>query len=160
MGLPKRFTDFLIALLIAIAAFGVYKMETSELDDGYTVSDKLLLRDLNSKVRDNLCLLSSIINSECSICSLEEKYLVGSVVLNRVDAKAMSIYDVLNEENQFGGFRTPMFYPTAETDKVASDLMKGIGRNRKYLYFFTGQPCWSLSLVCVNHVNWHHTFSY
>lgn len=124
---------------------------------GLTNPFKLYILD---EKNEDVCLLSSLITSECGTCTAEEKYLVGSVVLNRMDAERICIYDVLTKKNQFAGINTENFYPTEESNRIAIDLLKGKGRDRRFLYFFTGQPCWSLSLVCVNDSLWHHTFSY
>ncbi len=89
-------------------------------------------------VESDVELLSKIITSECSICSFEEQYLVGSVVLNRVDHERFpnTVQGVIDQPHQFAGRRTRWFVTTPQTLKVAQDLLEGIGRDKIVYYFF------------------------
>lgn len=109
---------------------------------------------------DDICHISSIIHAECSTCTEEEKYLVGSVVLNRAQFRKKTIEEVLAEENQFYGFKGDNYYPTPENNSIAADLLDGKNRDNRFLYFFSGDPCWSVKLVNVKRKSWHHTFSF
>lgn len=89
-------------------------------------------------VESDVELLSKIITSECSICSLEEQYLVGSVVLNRVDHERFpnTVQGVVDQPHQFAGRRTRWFITTPETLRVAQDLLEGRGRDKIVYYFY------------------------
>lgn len=93
---------------------------------------------LISDVSDDAALLSKIITAECSICPVEEQYLVGSVVLNRVDHEKFphNIHDVLEQEGQFHGYNSQWFVSTATSLRVAKDLLKGKNRDTTILYFY------------------------
>jgi len=81
--------------------------------------------------------LTYIINAECGICTKEEKYLVGSVVLNRVEAKSFpnTIEQVITQHRQFDGYESVHFRWGKQSENVAKDLLKGKGRTYKILYF-------------------------
>ncbi len=83
-------------------------------------------------------LLAAIINAECSICSTEEMYAVGSVVLNRVESCEFpnTVKGVIKEKGQFNGYKSNSYVVTERSLEVAKDLIHGIGRNYKYLYFY------------------------
>lgn len=97
---------------------------------------KIIAFILSLKSADKLT-LASLITSECSICSEEEMYLVGSTVLNRRDNIKFppTIGGVIVSPRQFSGFNSKWFYPTRETLRVADNLLKGVGRNCEVLYF-------------------------
>jgi hypothetical protein len=80
--------------------------------------------------------LSSIINAECGICPEDEKYLVGSVVLNRRDSPvyANNIQGVVAQRRQFDGFESEHYYPS-DLD-IAYNLILGVNRNREVMYFY------------------------
>lgn len=82
--------------------------------------------------------LASIITAECSVCDEEEQYLVGSVVLNRVDhwRYPNTVEEVISQENQFHAYCSQWYYPTKETLMVARKLIKGENRNYQVLYFY------------------------
>jgi hypothetical protein len=146
----------LIAIILIIFSIASYNIIIG-------VSSKVysnLMKELDWAEKEEICYISSIINSECTNCSKEEKALIGSVVLNRCRTREMFLAEVLYEENQFNGVRSPQFHPTVENDSIAARLLRGEGRNQKFQYFYTGEPCWSISLVNVKRQSWHHTFSY
>lgn len=155
----KLYISLRVALGIALLLLLLLVMDIYQKRIQKEFTNSLISFVINENNED-VCLLSSLITAECSNCSVEEKYLIGSVVLNRMDAKRIPIHDIITEKNQFAGFNSANFYPTEENNRIAKDLLKGVGRDRRFLYFFTGQPYWSLSLVCVNDSLWHHTFSY
>lgn len=59
----------------------------------------------------DLILLASVINSEASGESYQEKLRVGNVVLNRVRSKRYpsNIYDVIHQRKQFSGICSGLF---------------------------------------------------
>ena len=84
--------------------------------------------------QDNLELLASVINSEASGESYEEKLRVGNVVLNRVSSKYYpnSIKEVIYQPKQFSGINSYLFrYDTdgdrgdKESIKAAKELLEG-----------------------------------
>ena len=83
-------------------------------------------------------LLASIIMAECSLCSEEEMYLVGSTILNRVDNPDFpnTIKQVVYEPEQYQAKSSPWFEATPKTQKVALNLLIGRGRNKDILYFY------------------------
>lgn len=92
---------------------------------------------LTSVGDSSLWSLSKIINAECSICPTYEKYLVGSVILNRVDSPHFpnTIEGVIKQDNQFYGYNTLAYDRTAKSDKIAKDLVRGINRSYNIYYF-------------------------
>ena len=103
--------------------------------------------------------LSSIINAECGNCSLAEKRMIGSVVINRARYGGQSILGVISEESQFHGYRQEGYICTEENSQIAERLLSG-KRERSVLYFFTGVPEWSDSLTIVKKKGFIHTFAY
>lgn len=85
-------------------------------------------------------LLSRLITSECSVCTTAEKYLVGSVVLNRVDSDRFpnTVGGVVKQSRQFDGYTSKWFIRTAQSDKIARDLLKGKNRLNG-IYFFVNE---------------------
>ena len=83
-------------------------------------------------------LLSKIITAECSVCSVREQYLVGSVVLNRVDHHRFpnTISAVIEQPRQFDGRTSHWFITTPKTLRVAKDLLEGRGRDKDVYYFY------------------------
>ncbi len=99
----------------------------------------LLILVLTLSIPTDSELLASLITSECSICSESEQYLVGSVVLNRVDSKDFpaTLKKVIFQDNQFHGSSSKWFTPTEQTTKVADNLLRGEGRYYEILYFYS-----------------------
>lgn len=102
---------------------------------GMFTVDNIIRKDYHSE-RDAL---AAIIESECSNCSILEKYLVGSVVLNRCNHKDYpnEIHKVINQPSQFHGRKTKRYRPTRTTKKVADDLLGGLYITPEILYFCT-----------------------
>lgn len=90
-------------------------------------------------VHTNVDTLASIITAECSICSEEEKYLVGSTVLNRMDHPDYPTYmlDVITEPGQYLGYDSKWFMCTPSTCEVAENLLNGRNRDLDVLYFYS-----------------------
>lgn len=82
-------------------------------------------------------LLASMITAECSVCCEEEQYLVGSVILNRVDHYDFpnTLEEVINQRGQFDALDSEWFYPTIETEEIANNLLAGYRRDYNVLYF-------------------------
>jgi len=59
----------------------------------------------------DLILLASVINSEASGESYQEKLRVGNVVLNRLDSRSYpdNLYDVIHQRKQFSGICSILF---------------------------------------------------
>ncbi len=89
-------------------------------------------------VTEDVINLASIINAECGICDSLEQYLVGSVVLNRMasDKFPDDMIGVLQEPNQFHGYKTPLFRPSFNTMQVALNLLNGSDRDTAIIYFY------------------------
>ena len=84
--------------------------------------------------QSNLELLASVINSEASGESYEEKLRVGNVVLNRVNSKYYpnNLKEVIYQPKQFSGINSYLFrYDTdgdrgdKESIRAAKELLKG-----------------------------------
>lgn len=82
---------------------------------------------------NNELLLAALINSEADTTDLEDMYLVGSTVLNRVDHHSFpcDIYGVIFDKTQFYGARTKRFIPTQTTIRAVVNLK----RDTQVLYF-------------------------
>ena len=80
--------------------------------------------------------LSKIITGECGICDDKEKYLVGSVVLNRVlaDSFPHTIREVIREDNQFYAYQGAN-YKDNNTEIATNLILYNKHRNKKVLYF-------------------------
>lgn len=87
-------------------------------------------------LKEDIIELSKIITGECGICDDKEKYLVGSVVLNRVVADSFphTIRDVIREDNQFYAYQGAN-YKDNNTEIAANLILYGKHRNKKVLYF-------------------------
>lgn len=81
-------------------------------------------------------MLDYLIHSECSICDEEEKRLIASVVLNRMDATGDAMYTVISRKGQFLGFGSDQFTHSPTTYSIASEVMQGKGREYNMFFFF------------------------
>jgi len=110
---------FLLHLIIVVSAISVLSKEDSTLPES------------------DIELLSKLITSECGICPTEEKYLVGSVVLNRLedDKFPNSVEGVISQNRQFDGYLTNQFVRSLESDKVAKNLALGENKTPHIFYF-------------------------
>lgn len=104
--------------------------------------------------------LASIINAECGHCSDAEKYLIGSVVLNRAADSDAGIIKVLSEPSQFKGYLSDNYYCTYENENIATNLLFGIGRNWDVVYFYQGDPSWDDTLNVLTDTTLQHKFAY
>lgn len=111
--------------------------------------------------------LSKLINSEADQSDILDMQLIGSTVLNRVDDTSFpdDIYSVIHQYGQYDGVETPQFKRSELSDKIAQDLLKGIGRNYKVLYFFNYKSytdtvfvSWLRNNRKLIHKNSHHEF--
>lgn len=92
-------------------------------------------------IEPQIYLLAKLINSECEECTYEEKLLVGSVVLNRMSLCKCTMEEVIFKPNQFYGICNTRFNLTAESLKVAAELLMNQSINKEILYFYTrGSP--------------------
>ena len=106
--------------------------------------------------------LASIINAECMTCVDSEKYMIGSVILNRAEFKRKPILEIIKEKNQFKGYLTSNYIFDSTSLAIANDLVKGINRDSSVYYFFSANssPCWSSNMVIVQKDKFYHKFAY
>ena len=85
-----------------------------------------------------LNMLSKIINAEFNPDDIEDAFLIGSTVLNRVelDGFPSTTDSVIMQENQYYGVGTNLFYRTPISDSVAERLLMDCGRNYSVVYFY------------------------
>jgi len=83
-------------------------------------------------------LLSKVINAEFNPDDIEDAFLIGSTVLNRVelDGFPSTTDSVIMQENQYYGVGTNLFYRTPVSDSVAERLLMDCGRNYSVVYFY------------------------
>ena len=83
-------------------------------------------------------LLSKVINAEFNPDDIEDAFLIGSTVLNRVelDGFPSTTDSVILQENQYYGVGTNLFYRTPISDSVAEKLLMDCGRNYSVVYFY------------------------
>ncbi len=76
--------------------------------------------------QEDLILLASVINSEASGESYQEKLRVGNVVLNRVDSKRYpnNLYDVIYQRKQFSGICSKLFRYDPKGDRGDIESIK------------------------------------
>lgn len=124
-------------LLITFVCFGL----------GFYISGQ---RRQAKKVRTEICpagsdidMLAGIIYAECGICDDYEKYLVGSVVINRIhDGRWPSTMDsVLLQSGQFAGRHTQRFKDKKACQRIAQDLLQGVGVVPGIYFFCHGKYC-------------------
>lgn len=84
-----------------------------------------------------LNMLSKVINSEYNPKDIEDAFLIGSTVLNRVELGDFpsTTDSVIMQENQYYGVGTELFHRTPMSDEVAERLLMGCGRNYDVVYF-------------------------
>jgi len=75
-------------------------------------------------------LLSKVINAEFNPDDIEDAFLIGSTVLNRVelDGFPSTTDSVILQENQYYGVGTNLFYRTPISDSVAEKLLDSIDK--------------------------------
>ena len=99
-------------------------------------------------------LLASLISSESYCTDIEDMYRVGSVVLNRVQAREFpnALHKVIYQTNQFDGVGRFNFKPDHCEDaiKVARELLSGGPKKemRGILYYFNPQVSGTESEWC------------
>ena len=78
------------------------------------------------EIEQDLILLASVINSEASGESYQEKLRVGNVVMNRVKSKRYpnTLYDVIHQRKQFSGICSKLFRYDPKGDKGDIDSIK------------------------------------
>lgn len=79
-------------------------------------------------------MIAAVVEAECGICNDEEKQLVTSVILNRLEDPRFpsTIEEVLTQKNQFAKGKKA----SKETLEITRRVIEGRGRNNKVLYFF------------------------
>lgn len=79
--------------------------------------------------------IAAVINSECSICDDNEKALVASVILNRVERPEFpdDVLGVISQAEQF--WRQGLFITDNEI-RIVEDAIWGFNRDYDVLYFF------------------------
>lgn len=105
----------------------------------YIILLSFLLNPLDGMYVDkDAIILSKIITAECSICSEDEQYLVGSTVLNRVDDSRYpnSVKGVIMQENQYHGITSQWFVTTTKTLEIAKNLLDGQRRDYDIFFFY------------------------
>ena len=85
--------------------------------------------------------LSKIINAEANETDTLDMYLVGSVILNRVDSQSFpnSQDKVIKQRSQFAGYMSKKYENTELTDSIAARLLRGENRDYEVLYFYNIQ---------------------
>lgn len=80
--------------------------------------------------------LAKLINAECSVCPNYEKYLVASVVVNRIESPEFpgTFLSVINQPNQFADYEDS--FVTGETIKIADDVLRGRNVTQGIHYFY------------------------
>lgn len=84
---------------------------------------------------DDVILLAKLINHEAS-AAYDGKVMVGSCVVNRMNAKGMSVADVIFEPNQFTTAYSLTTYTNADYQAAQQVLTQGSTDTR--IYFFNG----------------------
>lgn len=81
--------------------------------------------------------LSKIIAAEANPNDIRDNYLVGSVILNRIENNQFpnTLLGVISQRGQFDGYKY-MRYRTSLSDTTAVKLIQGLGRNCDVLYFY------------------------
>lgn len=144
-----------VLLLFLAAGVGMRTLEHYALTHQSTLKNKRAIK----KQAEEVYHLASIINAECGTCTLEEKRMIGAVVINRARYSGQSILEIISAESQFHGFNSSEYYCTEEHSTLAESLLKG-KRNKDVTYFFTGEPEWADSLTIVKKKGFIHTFAY
>ena len=91
--------------------------------------------DYNTVSEVKIKLLARLLESECSICPVSEKKLVGATVLNRIGHSDFpdDLKSVINQKNQY--YITDQ-KPSKESFIIAKELLNYGKRNQKILYFY------------------------
>jgi spore germination cell wall hydrolase CwlJ-like protein len=150
------FTFIGVSVLLTFWTFMFY--------NGYRQMDeannKIFVKD--SIEKENIFHLASIINAECRTCVITEKYMVGSVILNRAEYKNSTILKIIKEENQFKGYLSDNYLVDSTSLEIANNLVKGINRDSSVYYFFSANssPCWSSNMVIIQKDKFYHKFAY
>jgi len=111
-------------------------------------------------------LLASLIHSECSICSEEEKIEIGMVVLNRIEDSFFpdNLQDVIYQKNQFKGILNKNNLDYSNNEYIlAKNLLNGKYNSKieNALYFIlrnSKQPSWTKNLNIIINKNYYHVF--
>ena len=92
---------------------------------------------------EDLDILSGIIYAECGVCDDFEKYLVGSVVINRMSDPRWpnTMKAVVEQEGQFHGLKSVRFEEKQACRDIAINLLGGIGVVPGIYYFCYGKVC-------------------
>lgn len=97
-----------------------------ECNDSYTTYDDY---------EYNLYHLNCVLNSECGVCSEEEKWMVASVVFNRWKDPTEHIISVISEPGQFDGYNDINYFPVDSCIVICEDVLAGHGYD-SILYFY------------------------
>ena len=88
-----------------------------------------------------IVLLASLIHSECGICTIEERTLIGQTVLNRIESR-MFPYDiegVIYQNRHFQGIWKDNCDYNKTTYKISEKLIEEYIGNPKGILYFVGK---------------------
>lgn len=92
---------------------------------------------VKAQSKGDIKLLSSLITSECSVCSQQEQIFVGATVIQRMNEWDMTLEEVIFDEDQYAGTLTKNFIETKKATAVAKYLLNPRSTIPYVLYFTT-----------------------
>lgn len=117
-------------LLIVVVSLLIWNYTTSKTKDIYFTTAKVEESKIDQKQVE---LLARLIYSEANGEPYKGKLAVGNVVLNRMERKKTSLYNVIFQKGQFDGIRTSRFKYKYKVDesyqiclKAATELLNGL----------------------------------
>ena len=124
------------------------------------VNDKTINSTNVNNIYNDTLELSKLISSECSNCDVLEKYLIGSVVINRLNHSdyPKTILNVIYDENQFKGICNTQYKSDSITYNIAKTLMLRGSLDTSILYFYLRKSIdlpWRKNLLIVYKMKYH-----
>lgn len=124
------------------------------------VNDKTINSTNVNNIYNDTLELSKLISSECSNCDVLEKYLIGSVVINRLNHSdyPKTILNVIYDENQFKGICNTQYKSDSITYNIAKTLMLKGSLDTSILYFYLRKSIdlpWRKNLLIIYKMKYH-----
>lgn len=133
----------------------IVAVDTKEVAKTVIVQEVTIRTSTNAE--DEIYLLGKAIHGEASICDTEEKYKVGTVIMNRVASSKYpnTVYGVLSQPHQYSCYQDSRWY-TEEPSKEELEIARDIYLNGVRVYgpevIYQSKTC---DGKCVDKTPWH-----
>ena len=150
MKINDKIIAYIMFYLVPLSIMGCFLL----------VNNKIIKSNNINSIYNDTLELSKLITSECSKCDDVEKFLIGSVVLNRLAHPDFpkTMLGVIYDENQFHGLCNTQYKSDSSTYNIAKTLMLRGSLDTSILYFYLRKSIdlpWRKNLLIVYKMKYH-----